>query len=93
MPESGCAGRNPPRFRRTAVRNLERAGVPRSSAMAMVGHKTEAIYRRYAIVYAGALKDAAARLDRMAEVSPVGGTGAAQGQSRADDASQLRRER
>ncbi len=36
-------------FRRTAVRNLERAGVPRSSAMAMVGHQTESIYRRYAI--------------------------------------------
>jgi len=36
-------------FRRTAVRNLERAGVPRSAAMRMTGHKTEAVYRRYAI--------------------------------------------
>jgi integrase len=33
-------------FRRTAVRNLERAGVPTSAVMAMVGHETEAIYRR-----------------------------------------------
>ena len=33
-------------FRRSAVRTLERAAVPRSTAMAMVGHKTEAIYRR-----------------------------------------------
>jgi integrase len=33
-------------FRRTAVRNLERHGVSRSAAMAMVGHKTESIYRR-----------------------------------------------
>src|SRR5216117_4435384 len=36
--------------RRTAVRSLVRAGVPRSSAMAMIGHCTESIYRRYAIV-------------------------------------------
>ena len=41
--------RIPHDFRRTAVRNLERAGVSRSDAMKMVGHKTEAIYRRYAI--------------------------------------------
>jgi hypothetical protein len=39
------------------------AGVPRSAAMAMVGHKTESIYRRYAIVDAGVLRDAAARID------------------------------
>jgi hypothetical protein len=34
----------------TAVRNFERAGVPRATAMAMVGHKTESIYRRYSMV-------------------------------------------
>ena len=37
-------------FRRSAVRTLEHSGVPRSTAMAMVGHKRESIYRRYAIV-------------------------------------------
>jgi len=42
---AGLAGRIPHDFRRTAVRNLERAGVPRSAAMAMVGHRTESIYR------------------------------------------------
>jgi integrase len=49
-------------FRRTAVRNLERAGVPRSTAMKMVGHKTESIYRRYAIVDEGMLKEGAVKL-------------------------------
>jgi len=55
-------GRIPHDFRRTAVRNLERAVVPRSTAMAMVGHKTEAIYRRYAIVDEVMLKEAAVKL-------------------------------
>ena len=46
---AGTPHRIPHDFRRTAVQNLERAGVPRSAAMKMVGHKTEAMYRRYAI--------------------------------------------
>ena len=63
---AGCPGRIPHDFRRTAVRNVERAGVPRSAAMAMVGHKTEAIYRRYAIVDAGVLREAATKIDHAA---------------------------
>jgi len=47
---AGLPGRLPHDLRRTAVRNMERAGVPRSAAMRMIGHRTEAIYRRYAIV-------------------------------------------
>jgi len=50
-------------MRRSAVRKFERSGVPRSAAMAMVGHKTESIYRRYAIVDEAMLREAAARLD------------------------------
>jgi transposase-like protein len=65
-------------FRRTAVRNLERVGVPRSAAMAMVGHKTEAIYRRYAILDEGPLPEAAMLLDSDAvtRVEPGQKTGA-----------------
>jgi integrase len=59
---AGVPGRIPHDFRRTAVRNLERSGVPRSAAMAMVGHKTEAIYRRYAIADEVLLREAGERL-------------------------------
>ncbi len=49
-------------FRRSAVRNLERAGVPRSAAMKLVAHKTESIYRRYAITDEVMLKEGAEKL-------------------------------
>jgi integrase len=57
--------RIPHDFRRTAVRNLERAGVPRSAAMKLIGHKTQAIYSRYAIADEGMLKDAAVKLQQL----------------------------
>jgi hypothetical protein len=40
-----------------------RIAVPRSVAMSIVGHKTESIYRRYAIVDEAMQREAAARLD------------------------------
>ena len=54
-------------FRRSAVRTLERSAVPRSTAMKMVGHKTESIYRRYAIVDEAMHREAASKLDAWAE--------------------------
>jgi len=59
------ADRIPHDFRRTAVRNLERAGVARSAAMKMVGHKTESIYRRYAIADKSMLQEAGEKLARL----------------------------
>jgi integrase len=53
-------------LRRTAVRNLERAGVPRKVAMDITGHKTESVYRRYDIVDEGDIHDAAKRLEQYA---------------------------
>jgi integrase len=51
--KAGFAGLIPHDLRRTAVRNLERAGVPRCAAMAMVGRPTDSIYRRRAIANEG----------------------------------------
>lgn len=52
-------------LRRTAVRNLERAGVPRSVAMKLTGHTTEEVYRRYAIADSAALMEGVGKLARL----------------------------
>jgi len=37
-------------MRRSAVRNMERGGVPRKTARQISGHKTDAVYERYNIM-------------------------------------------
>ena len=60
--KAGCPGLLIHDFRRTAVRNMERAAVPRSVAMKVTGHKTESVYRRYAIVADADLQEATRRI-------------------------------
>ena len=47
---------------RTAIDRMERLGLARSTAMVMVGHKTESVYRRYAITSGKTIEDAGAKL-------------------------------
>jgi integrase len=67
--QAGCPGRIPHDLRRTAVRNLVRAGVPQTIAMKLTGHKTDSVFRRYDIVSPDDLRVAGDRLDAVRPAS------------------------
>jgi integrase len=68
---AGYPGRIVHDFRRTAVRNLTRAGVPQKTAMEMTGHLTTAIFHRYGIVTETDKEHAAVQLAALHETEQV----------------------
>ncbi len=70
--KAGLIGKIPHDFRRTAIRNLVRAGVPEKVAMALSGHDTRSVFDRYNITSSEDLQDAIIRLAAFHEARTTG---------------------
>lgn len=68
---AGCPGRIPHDLRRSAVRNFVRAGLSEHVAMKLSGHLTPSVFRRYDIVSAADMREAAGKLDRSVQATAV----------------------
>jgi len=56
-------------FRRSAVRNMIRRGVPQKTARTISGHKTDAVFSRYNIVSDADIRDAARKIEEGAKAA------------------------
>jgi integrase len=58
-------------FRRSAVRNMIRRGVPQKTAREISGHKTDSVFNRYNIVSEADLQDAARKIETGAKAAVI----------------------
>lgn len=59
-------------MRRTAARNLIRAGLSEGWAMSYTGHQTASVFRRYAIIDEGMLREGGAKLEAVLSKTTTG---------------------
>lgn len=66
-------GLRPHDFRRSAARNLSKAGVSEQVGMKITGHKTPAMYRRYNITNGDDVRDALMQVGKKSKVQSISG--------------------